>query len=101
MTATSQLWKIVQEKHPRAEERNRPTLPKSLIDAIRVALEAGLSCEQIASAIHLFVGMDDMEKGMPAEELVSRCQEIGRIMSGWNDIKKTRRCMLQSLQHDE
>ena len=84
MTNTSQLWKVIKPSGKR-EEANRPTLPEMLIDALRNALEVGMSCEQITACLHLMAGLDTMEAGMHPDELVARCREISRVMQG--DLK--------------
>jgi hypothetical protein len=98
MSNTTDLWEVVNTKHSRAEERGRPIFPKMLIDALRVALESGMSCEGISAAIHLMAGLDQMEKGMPPDELVCRCREISKVMVGDSTISKARRMMNKHLQ---
>ncbi len=98
MSNTSKLWEVIREKHPRLEERNRALLPKPLIDALRSALESGMSCEEISAAIHLMAGLDQMEKGMKPDELVCRCREIAGTMVGDMAVSKARRSMNKHLR---
>lgn len=75
-------------------------MPKILIDALRAALEAGMSCEEISAAIHLMAGLDAMEKGMHPNELVCRCRRIVQVMMGDEEITVERKAMLKHLKEE-
>lgn len=102
MSATSRLWKVIVDyADPKPEDQSRPVLPEQLIDALRAALMAGMSCEQVVACVYLMVGLDEMEKGMKPEELVGRCKEIGAVMSEWGRLEEVRESLRQSLDRQE
>lgn len=59
----------------------RPQLPRMLIDALRHAVEADLSVEQIAAAVYLFAGIDVMAGRLPPDVLVDRAKMMSTAMT--------------------
>jgi hypothetical protein len=58
----------------------RPVLSERLIDSLRQALNAGLTCDEIAAAVLMQAGLIEMSSKMDGEELVGRCREIHRVL---------------------
>jgi len=63
------------------EPTHRPQLPKSLIDALRSAVEAGLSVEQIAAGLYALAGIDVMAQRLPGDVLVERARRMHNAMT--------------------
>ena len=80
MSKTTQLWAVIRSAGSERESNTRPVLPKMLIDALRNALEVGLSCEQIVACLWLMAGLNVMGAGMGSDEMVVRCREISMVM---------------------
>jgi len=57
-----------------------PTFPKPFLIALRLAIDAGLTCEQITALIMLQTGVVEMEDRLYGENLVDRIKSILRIL---------------------
>jgi len=83
-TATEWMWKAVVEDEDCEERKGR--FPFKFISAVRVALEQGMSADQITAGIVLFAGVFHATETIDGEELVVRSREF--VLSMREDIDR-------------
>jgi len=59
---------------------DRPMIPERLIDAVRKAMEAGITTDELEAVLLLYHGMVKMSDQMEPLDLVGRCREIHQLM---------------------
>lgn len=81
-TATEWMWDAIEadEANPRPVEDGRCPFPLKFLSALRVALEGGMSAEQITAFIILIAGLYESLDVMEGEDLVERCREIAHAI---------------------
>ena len=61
------------------------TWPPGFMRALRGALDAGMSCEQITAFLVIATGLHEVMGGFDGEELVERCRRVMKLVEGDKD----------------
>ena len=69
------------------EQIEKSVFPRSLIDALRKALEAGLTTEEITASILLMIGVKEIGR-IDEMSIVGRTKETLTVMKGLQQIEK-------------
>lgn len=82
MSRTKRLWEALEnEERMPACESVVPTFPAKFLVALRSALEAGMSCEQIECILVLAGGVCECGSAFERGELMRRCSHLLEVMN--------------------
>jgi hypothetical protein len=75
-SSTRKLWQ--------AEESSRAldTFPPRFLESLRLALEAGMSCEQISSVLYMATAVYKMGDRFEPDELLLRIRSLADVIGG-------------------
>lgn len=72
-------------------DHERSILPECFLVGLRSALDAGLSCEQIASFIILATGLYEAMDNFDGDELILRSKRVVEVIKGHQSAVRTGR----------
>jgi len=78
-TPTAKMWEAL-ESQLTQEEDIHSIFPKQFLVGLRLALEAGISCQQITSMLILQSALFDLTDKFEGESLVQRTRQIVEVM---------------------
>ena len=92
---TKELWDALEVELSRDEEE-RSSFPKGFLIGLRLALESGLTCQQITSMIILQTSLFDMSKSFDRESLISRARYLAEVIK--EDIRQCESGLMMRLR---
>jgi hypothetical protein len=91
---TVRMWDALESQLSRKEAVNTTTVfPKQFLLALRLALESGMSCQQITSAIMIHSSLADLSDQMDRDCLLDR---VGNVMETIRNDSETRKWARQA-----
>jgi hypothetical protein len=86
---TKKMWDALESQLSRKDSENTTVIfPKQFLLALRLALESGMSCQQITSAIMIHSSLADLSDQMDRETLLDR---VGTVMETIRNDRETRK----------
>jgi hypothetical protein len=93
---TQKMWDALEAQLSKRDvEDSIGVFPKQFLLALRLALESGMSCQQITSAIMIHSSLADLSDKLDGDSLLDR---VGTVMEVIKNDRETRKWSQQSRQ---